>query len=94
LTSTAISVTGLHKTFGDVVALAEVSFSVADGTALGLLGPNGSGKTTAVSILSTALRADAGQASVCGFDVSTQGAAVRHPRLSAHGPMSEMRSSS
>jgi ABC-type multidrug transport system ATPase subunit len=44
---------------------------------LGLLGPNGSGKTTAVSILSTALRPDAGRARVCGFDVGTQGAAVR-----------------
>jgi len=77
LTSPAISVTGLHKTYGDVVALDDVSFEVAAGTVLGLLGPNGSGKTTAVSILSTALRPDAGQARVCGFDVGTQGAAVR-----------------
>jgi ABC-2 type transport system ATP-binding protein len=77
LTSPAISVTGLHNTYGDVVALDDVSFEVADGTVLGLLGPNGSGKTTAVSILSTALRPDAGQARVCGFDVGTQGAAVR-----------------
>jgi ABC-2 type transport system ATP-binding protein len=77
LTSPAISVTALQKTYGNVVALDQVSFEVADGTVLGLLGPNGSGKTTAVSILSTALRPDAGQARVCGFDVGTQGAAVR-----------------
>ncbi|MDA8034909.1 MAG: ATP-binding cassette domain-containing protein [Actinomycetota bacterium] len=67
----------MHKTYGDVVALDEVSFEVADSTVLGLLGPNGSGKTTAVSILSTALRPDAGRASVRGLDVRTQAAAVR-----------------
>jgi ABC-type multidrug transport system ATPase subunit len=77
VTSPAIAVTGLRKRYGDVVALDEVSFEVAEGTVLGLLGPNGSGKTTAASILSTALRPGAGQARVCGFDVGTQGAAVR-----------------
>ena len=77
MTSPAISVTGLRKHYRDVVALDEVSFEVADGSVLGLLGPNGSGKTTAVSILTTILRPDAGQARVCGFDVGTQGAAVR-----------------
>lgn len=44
---------------------------------LGLLGPNGSGKTTAVSILSTALRPDTGRARVCGLDVVQDAAAVR-----------------
>ena len=77
MTSTAIAVAGLRKSYGDVVALDGVSFEVADGSVLGLLGPNGSGKTTAVSILSTALRPDSGHASVYGFDVRTQGAAVR-----------------
>jgi ABC-2 type transport system ATP-binding protein len=77
LTSPAISVARLRKCYGDVVALDGVGFEVVEGSVLGLLGPNGSGKTTAVSILSTALRADSGQASVCGFDVRTQGAAVR-----------------
>ena len=77
MTSPAVSVTGLRKSYGDVVALDEVSFEMAAGSVLGLLGPNGSGKTTAVSILSTALRADGGRATVCGFDVATQGAAVR-----------------
>ena len=47
------------------------------GSVLGLLGPNGSGKTTAVSILSTSLRPDAGRATVGGLDVVTRAAAVR-----------------
>jgi ABC-type multidrug transport system ATPase subunit len=44
---------------------------------LGLLGPNGSGKTTAISILSTALRPDAGHATVCGLDVVDDATRVR-----------------
>jgi ABC-2 type transport system ATP-binding protein len=44
---------------------------------LGLLGPNGSGKTTAVSILSTSLRPDAGRAAVCGLDVVADAPEVR-----------------
>ena len=73
----AIAVTGLRKAYGQVVALDDVSFKVPPGSVLGLLGPNGSGKTTTVSVLSTTLRPDAGKASVCGFDVRAEGAAVR-----------------
>jgi ABC-type multidrug transport system ATPase subunit len=50
-----------------------VSFEVPSGSVLGLLGPNGSGKTTTVSILSTALRPGRGKATVCGFDVLADG---------------------
>jgi ABC-type multidrug transport system ATPase subunit len=59
------------------VALDGLSFQVPAGSVLGLLGPNGSGKTTAVSILSTSLRPDAGRATVCGLDVLADAAAVR-----------------
>jgi hypothetical protein len=45
LTSPAISATVLHKTYGNVVALDDASFDVADGAVLGLLGPDGSGET-------------------------------------------------
>jgi ABC-type multidrug transport system ATPase subunit len=69
-------VTGLRKTHGQA-ALDGAGFEVPAGSVLGLLGPNGSGKTTTVSILSAALRPEAGRAMVCGFDVRSDAAAVR-----------------
>ncbi len=54
-----------------------VDFDVARGSIFALLGSNGAGKTTIVQILSTLLRADAGTASVNGFDVATHGGEVR-----------------
>jgi ABC-2 type transport system ATP-binding protein len=63
--------------YGPILAVDDVTFTCRRGTVTGFLGPNASDKTTAVSILSTALRADSGQTSMCGFDVRTQGAAVR-----------------
>jgi ABC-2 type transport system ATP-binding protein len=73
----AVAATGLRKSFGDQVALDGVDLEVAEGTIFALLGPNGAGKTTAVKILSTLLKADAGTATVAGFDVATQAAKVR-----------------
>ena len=73
----AIEARGLRKAFGKVQALDGLSLAVPAGSVLGLLGPNGSGKTTAVSILATALRPDAGRASVGGLDVVSQAARVR-----------------
>ena len=77
MNSPAIEADGLRKAFGQVTALDGLSFQVPQGSLLGLLGPNGSGKTTAVSILSTSFRPDAGRATVCGLDVVTDAAAVR-----------------
>jgi ABC-2 type transport system ATP-binding protein len=68
---------GLRKAFGGVQALDGLSLAVPAGAVLGLLGPNGSGKTTTVSILATLLRPDAGRAIVGGLDVVTQAARVR-----------------
>ncbi|HEY5985599.1 MAG TPA: ATP-binding cassette domain-containing protein [Streptosporangiaceae bacterium] len=62
---------------GRVVALDDLSFEVPEGSVTGLLGPNGSGKTTTVAILSTALLPDRGEALVRGLDVVSQAAAVR-----------------
>ena len=68
---------GLRKAFGEVQALDGLSLAVPAGSVLGLLGPNGSGKTTTVSILATSLRPDAGRATVGGLDVVTEAAQVR-----------------
>src|SRR5581483_6206721 len=76
-TATAIHVSGLQKSFGDVHVLRGVDFDVARGSIFALLGSNGAGKTTIVRILSTLLKADAGTASVNGFDVAAHAPDVR-----------------
>jgi ABC-2 type transport system ATP-binding protein len=73
----AIEVAGLTKSYGDHPVLTGVDLVVPTGTVLALLGSNGAGKTTAVKILSTLLRADGGSASVHGHDVATEPARVR-----------------
>jgi daunorubicin resistance ABC transporter ATP-binding subunit len=73
----AVEARGLRKAFGKVRALDGLSLAVPAGSVLGLLGPNGSGKTTTVSILATSLRPDAGRATVDGLDVVTEAARVR-----------------
>ena len=73
----AVEAHGLRKAFGEVQALDGLSLAVPAGSVLGLLGPNGSGKTTAVSILATSLRPDAGRATVGGLDVVAEAAQVR-----------------
>ncbi len=72
-----IAVEGLEKRYGDVHALAGVSFSVHEGEVFGLLGPNGAGKSTTVRILCTLTRPDAGRAEVAGHDVLRSPGAVR-----------------
>jgi oleandomycin transport system ATP-binding protein len=73
----AIQAEGLVKRFGDTQALDGVDLSAPAATVLGLLGPNGSGKTTTVRILTTLLAPDAGRASVAGYDLARQPMAVR-----------------
>jgi len=77
MSDAAIEADGLRKAFGQVTALDGLSLRAPAGSVLGLLGPNGSGKTTTVSILSTALRPDAGHAVVHGLDVVADAARVR-----------------
>ena len=74
---TAIKVTGIEKSFKDLQVLRGVDFEVARGSIFALLGSNGAGKTTVVRILSTLLKADAGTATVHGFDVATKPDDVR-----------------
>jgi ABC-2 type transport system ATP-binding protein len=73
----AIRVQGLEKSYKDLHVLRGVDFDVARGSIFALLGSNGAGKTTVVNVLSTLLKADAGAASVNGFDVADQPADVR-----------------
>jgi ABC-2 type transport system ATP-binding protein len=76
-TTQAIHVHGLAKSYQDLKVLRGVDLEVARGSVFALLGSNGAGKTTLVKILSTLLSADAGGATVNGFDVAVQAAAVR-----------------
>ncbi|WP_349897705.1 ATP-binding cassette domain-containing protein [Parafrigoribacterium soli] len=69
MTTPAIELHGLRKSYGAKIVLDDVDLSVAAGTVTALLGPNGAGKTTTVHILSTLLRPDSGTASVNGYDV-------------------------
>jgi oleandomycin transport system ATP-binding protein len=73
----AIQADGLAKSFGATRALDGIDLTVPTGTVLGLLGPNGSGKTTTVRILATLLAPSSGRASVAGHDVIEEAAEVR-----------------
>ena len=75
--SGGVVVEGVGKRFGDLWALRDLDLDVPGGRVLGLLGHNGAGKTTAIRILTTLSEPTEGRASVAGFDVVTDGAAVR-----------------
>lgn len=72
-----IEVRNLHKRFGAVTAVEDVSFSAADGVVTGLLGPNGAGKTTTLRMLYTLVRPDRGAARIDGLDVAEKPLEVR-----------------
>jgi ABC-2 type transport system ATP-binding protein len=73
----AITATGLRKSYGEHLVLDGVDLDVAEGTVFALLGPNGAGKTTIVQILSTLIGADAGTLRVAGHDPASDADAVR-----------------
>jgi ABC-2 type transport system ATP-binding protein len=73
-----IYVRDLHKSYGDVQALAGVDLDAQAGIVLGLLGPNGAGKTTIVRILTTLLTPDRGEVRVAGYDAVRQAVELRH----------------
>ena len=72
-----IETIGLTKRYGAVTALAGLTLSVREGEVLGLLGPNGSGKTTTIRLCLGLIKPTAGSASVLGFDCWTQSYDVR-----------------
>ena len=74
----AISVRGLGRSFGDFIAVRDVSFDVRAGEIFGYLGANGAGKSTTIRMLCGLLSATSGEASVAGVDVIHRPADVRH----------------
>jgi ABC-2 type transport system ATP-binding protein len=75
--SPAIHVTGLRKSYGDLLVLDGIDLDVAPGTVFALLGPNGAGKTTTIHILTTLLTPDAGEVSVGGHELRTDPEGIR-----------------
>jgi ABC-2 type transport system ATP-binding protein len=72
-----IEVDRLTKRYGDFLAIDGVSFKVDKGQVLGFLGPNGSGKTTTMRILTCYMPATGGTAKVCGHDIWEESMEVR-----------------
>src|SRR5664279_4884911 len=77
MSSLAIRTTGLSREFGTVRALDDVTLEVPRGIIFGLLGPNGSGKTTTIRLLLGLLEPTSGGAEVLGCDTRTNAAAIR-----------------
>jgi ABC-2 type transport system ATP-binding protein len=72
-----VIVRDLVKRYGDLTAVAGVSFEVRRGEVFGLLGPNGAGKTTTVEIIEGLRPRDGGEVTVCGFDPAEGAAEVK-----------------
>jgi len=73
----SIVMRGVRKTFGTIRAVDNVDFEIPPGEIVGLIGPNGSGKTTILRMLATFLSPDAGSIIIGGCDAATDGAAIR-----------------
>ena len=74
----AIEVDHLTKKFGDLVAVSDISFHVAQKEIFGLLGPNGAGKTTLIRMMTTLTPPTSGTARIAGHDIRTDADGVRH----------------
>ena len=72
-----IETESLTKSFGDVIAVNNISFTVKKGEIFGFLGPNGAGKSTTMMILTTLLKPTSGKALISGFDVTANPKQVR-----------------
>ena len=73
----SIEVNNVSKSYGAVQALRNASFSVGEGEVFGLIGPDGSGRTTLFRLLCTLLLPDLGTVTVCGYDAVSQMAEIR-----------------
>jgi ABC-2 type transport system ATP-binding protein len=72
-----LEIRNLHKNFGPLVAVDDVSFTVSRGEVLGFLGPNGAGKSTTMKMITGFLAPDAGTAVICGADIRERPLAAR-----------------
>lgn len=79
--SARLEITQLHKRFGGLVAVNDVSFTLEPGEVVGLLGPNGSGKTTVMNMISGALPCDGGTVRIGGTDITK----MKPHRVAKHG---------
>ncbi len=76
--SDIITVRNLVEVYSDgTKAVDDITFSVQEGEFFGFLGPNGAGKSTTIKILTTLLRKTSGTATIAGFDIERQAAAIR-----------------
>jgi len=73
----SIETKSLTKSFGDLTAVNDISFSVEKGEIFGFLGPNGAGKSTTMMIFTTLLKPTSGKALIAGFDVMKDAKHVR-----------------
>jgi ABC-2 type transport system ATP-binding protein len=73
----AVVVRSLAKTFGEIHAVQDLTLEIRRGEVFGLLGPNGSGKTTTIRMLCGLMEPTSGDASVVGFNIRTQAEKVR-----------------
>jgi ABC-2 type transport system ATP-binding protein len=76
--SSAITVSGLSKRYGKVLAVDDISFRVGHGELFGFLGPNGAGKTTTINVLSGLARLDAGAIQINGIECTRNLKEVQH----------------
>jgi ABC-2 type transport system ATP-binding protein len=79
-----LRVVNLHKQYGAITALDDLSFTVRSGEIVGLLGPNGAGKTTTINMVLGVLRATAGSIEIDGIDIAKHRArALAHTNFAA-----------
>jgi len=75
--SEVVQVVDLSRQFGDFRAVDSVSLNVYSGECFGLIGPNGTGKSTLIKMLTTMLPPTSGRAFVAGFDIRREAAQIR-----------------
>lgn len=80
-TTPLLNVTGLHKSFGGLHVVDDVGLTLAEGEVVSIIGPNGSGKTTTLNLISGVLKADAGSVRLAGTELR----GYKPHQIAAHG---------